>query len=48
MVAGAVLRGGLTGDVYGAVNESVETAVLTLACFLPVGFLSMPQFFLVP
>ena len=40
--------GGLTGDVYGAVNEIVETAVLTLACFLPVGFLSMPQFFLVP
>ena len=37
--------GGLTGDVYGAVNEIVETAILVLACFLPAGFLVMPQFF---
>ena len=35
--------GGLTGDVYGAVNEIVETAVLVLACFLPVGFFHMAQ-----
>lgn len=36
--------GGLTGDVYGAVNEVVETAVLVLACFLPVRFFHMAQF----
>ena len=36
--------GGLTGDVYGAVNEIVETAVLALACFLPAGFFHMAQF----
>ena len=35
------MLGGLTGDVYGAVNEVVETAVLVLACFLPVGFFQM-------
>ena len=29
------LLGGLTGDVYGAVNEIVETAVLVLAVFIP-------------
>ena len=34
--------GGLTGDVYGAVNEIVETAVLALACFLPAGFFALP------
>ena len=36
--------GGLTGDIYGAVNEVVETAVLVLACFLPVRFFHMAQF----
>ena len=35
--------GGLTGDVYGAVNEIVETAVLVLACLLPAGFFHMAQ-----
>ena len=38
------MLGGLTGDVYGAVNEVVETAVLVLACFLPVGFFQMMEF----
>lgn len=37
--------GGLTGDVYGAVNEIVETAVLVLACFLPARLLHMTQFY---
>ncbi len=32
------LLGGLTGDVYGAVNEVVETAVLVLAVFIPARF----------
>ena len=36
--------GGLTGDVYGAVNEVVETAVLVLACFIPDRFFFMLQF----
>ena len=36
--------GGLTGDVYGAVNEVVETAVLVLACFIPAGFFHMMEF----
>ena len=31
--------GGLTGDVYGAVNEVVETAMLVIAAFLPAAFL---------
>ena len=31
--------GGLTGDVYGAVNEVVETAVLVIAAFLPAALL---------
>ena len=38
------LLGGLTGDVYGAINEIVETAILVLACFLPVGFFAFAQF----
>ena len=37
------LLGGLTGDVYGAINEIVETAILVLACFLPVGFFTFAQ-----
>ena len=32
------MLGGLTGDVYGAVNEVVETAVLVLAVFIPARF----------
>ena len=40
----AGMLGGLTGDVYGAVNEIVETAVLVIACFLPVGFFQMMEF----
>ena len=35
--------GGLTGDVYGAVNEVVETAMLVIAAFLPVAFFFPPQ-----
>ena len=38
------LLGGLTGDVYGAINEIVETAILVLACFLPAGFFTFAQF----
>ena len=38
------LLGGLTGDVYGAVNEVVETAVLVLACFIPHGFFFLLRF----
>lgn len=30
--------GGLTGDVYGAVNEVVEAAILVVTAFLPVAF----------
>ena len=40
------LLGGLTGDIYGAVNEIVETAVLVIACFLPVGFFHWTESFI--
>ena len=41
------LLGGLTGDVYGAVNEIVETAVLVLAVFIPARlFLWAQPFFM--
>ena len=37
------LLGGVTGDVYGAVNETVETAVLVLAVILTVGSAAAPD-----
>ena len=41
--------GGLTGDVYGAVNEVVETAVLVLAVFIPARFFLWAEpFFMFP